>query len=199
MPRLQRKNFDAPERVYRITADDRHHFCVPSFLKKLFPNRRVFTRDQMALAQGHSWFMGHPQPRKYPSEQFANAWHDRCLSEQARSRMIGGYMAKYLLIESRDPFESNDVAYYYNLAAGLAKDGNEVTLFLVQNGVLPARKSPGSDGLASVAATGVRILADEFSLRERGIGVERLLKDVTASSLEVVIDSLGKGDRTLWH
>jgi hypothetical protein len=37
-------------------------------------------------------------------------------------------MAKYLLIESRDPFESNDVGYYYELAMGL-EGGNEVTLF----------------------------------------------------------------------
>jgi hypothetical protein len=45
-------------------------------------------------------------------------------------------MNRYLLIESHDPFESNEVSYFYNLAAGLAKGGNEVTLFLVQNGWL---------------------------------------------------------------
>ena len=33
-------------------------------------------------------------------------------------------MSKYLLIESRDPFESNEVLSYYDLAAGLAKEGN---------------------------------------------------------------------------
>jgi len=41
-------------------------------------------------------------------------------------------MNRYLLIESRDPFESNDVSYFYNLAAGLAEEGSEVALFLVQ-------------------------------------------------------------------
>ena len=39
-------------------------------------------------------------------------------------------MANYLLIESRDPFESNDIGQLYELAAGLARDGNSVTLFL---------------------------------------------------------------------
>ena len=53
-------------------------------------------------------------------------------------------MANYLLIESRDPFDSNDVANFYGLASGLAKAGNGVTLFLVQNGVLPARQSSAS-------------------------------------------------------
>ena len=37
--------------------------------------------------------------------------------------------AEYLLIESRDPFESNDVGYYYELACGLVEAGNQVTLF----------------------------------------------------------------------
>jgi predicted peroxiredoxin len=108
-------------------------------------------------------------------------------------------MAKYLLIESRDPFESNDVAYYYELATGLAKEGNDVTLFLVQNGVFPARKSSKSDGLVKAAAAGVHVLADEFSLRERGIKADRLLKEVTASPLDVVVDALAEGKRTLWH
>lgn len=53
-------------------------------------------------------------------------------------------MAKYLLIESRDPFESPDTANYLDWAKGLVKDGHTVTLFLVQNGVLPARPSAAS-------------------------------------------------------
>ena len=41
-------------------------------------------------------------------------------------------MAEYVLIESRDPFESNDVGYYYDLARGLVESGNQVTLFLLR-------------------------------------------------------------------
>src|SRR5262249_41393548 len=50
-------------------------------------------------------------------------------------------MAEFLLIESRDPFESNEVGYYCELARGLAHDGHAVTMFLVQNAVLAARPS----------------------------------------------------------
>jgi predicted peroxiredoxin len=108
-------------------------------------------------------------------------------------------MAKYLLIESRDPFEVNDVAYYYDLAKGLAKEGNHVTLFLVQNGVLPARKSTRSTPLAQLAEAGVQILADDFSLRERGIAKERLVPEVKAAPIGEVIDQLADGAKTLWH
>jgi sulfur relay (sulfurtransferase) complex TusBCD TusD component (DsrE family) len=109
-------------------------------------------------------------------------------------------MTKYLLIESRDPFESNDVTQYYDLAANLAKEGNAVTLFLVQNGVLPARKSPKSEPLCSkLAQAGVEVLADEFSLRERGITASQLAPGVKASPLDIVIDQLEDGRKAIWH
>jgi len=108
-------------------------------------------------------------------------------------------MASYLLIESRDPFESNDVSYYYDLAAGLVKDGNEVTLFLVQNGVLPARKSTRSGALAGLVQSGVKVYADDFSLRERGIAAGRLISGVKPAPIDTVVDRLAAGDKTIWH
>ena len=108
-------------------------------------------------------------------------------------------MAKYLLIESRDPFDSNDVASNYELARNLKAGGNEVTLFLVQNGVLPARPCTRSAELAAVAKAGVQVLADEFSLRERGIDVDRLVAGVSAAPLDVVIDQLAEGRKAMWH
>ena len=108
-------------------------------------------------------------------------------------------MAKYLLIESRDPFETNDVPYYYDLAANLAKNGDEVTLFLVQNGVLPARKGAQVNGPSQAAKEGVEVLADEFSLRERGISSGSLADGVKAAPLDVVVDQLADGRKTMWH
>jgi predicted peroxiredoxin len=108
-------------------------------------------------------------------------------------------MAAYLLIESRDPFDSNDVGCFYELASGLARDGNTVTLFLVQNGVLPARECLHSAKVAEVAAAGVEVLADEFSLRERGINGSGLVPGVRSAPLEVVIDQLAAGRKAIWH
>ena len=108
-------------------------------------------------------------------------------------------MNKYLLIASRDPFESNDVSHFYDLAKGLVRDGNQVTLFLVQNGVLAARKSTRSDALRALADAGVQVLADDFSLRERAIPASRLVSGVKPSPLDVVIDQLAEGRKALWH
>jgi predicted peroxiredoxin len=48
-------------------------------------------------------------------------------------------------------------------------------------------------------AAGVEILSDDFSLRERGIAVERLAAQVKATHLDVVIDRLAEGRTALWH
>lgn len=106
-------------------------------------------------------------------------------------------MSQYLLIESRDPFESKDVGYYYDLAKGLVEGGNQVTLFLAQNGVLSARPSAQSDALSALARSGVTVLADDFSLQERGIA--KLAEGVAAAPIDVVVDHLAAGHKTLWH
>ena len=109
-------------------------------------------------------------------------------------------MSGYLLIESRDPFEASDVSHhFYDLATGLARQGTPVTLFLVQNGVFPARPSAHTPLLETVARAGVEVLADEFSLRERGIDASRLAVGVSAAPLDVVIDRLAEGRKALWH
>jgi sulfur transfer complex TusBCD TusB component (DsrH family) len=106
-------------------------------------------------------------------------------------------MAGYLLIESRDPFESNDVNYYCDLARGLADAGNQVTVFLVQNAVLAARPSARSPALRSLIGSPVNLLADDFSLRERGIA--KLADGIKIATIDTVVDRMEAGDKTIWH
>jgi len=108
-------------------------------------------------------------------------------------------MASYLLIESRDPYDSNDVRFCCDLARQLAEQGDEVTVFLVQNGVLPARTGARADGLSGLSKAGIEVLADEFSLRERGIPSDRLMAGVKPAPLDVVIDRLASGCKAIWH
>jgi len=108
-------------------------------------------------------------------------------------------MARYLLVASRDPFESAEAGRFYDLAADLARSGDEVSLFLCQNGVLSARRAVQPDRLTALAGGGVRILADAFSLRERGIDSARLVGGVEAVEVDVVVDALEAGHKVIWH
>jgi predicted peroxiredoxin len=116
-------------------------------------------------------------------------------------------MSGYLLIESRDPFESAGVADFLSLAERLARAGNRVTLVLVQNGVLAARygaqsnapPNPAVRALAALAADGVKVLADSFALQERGISHNGLIDGVAVATLSTVIDEMAAGAKALWH
>ena len=107
-------------------------------------------------------------------------------------------MAKYLLIESRDSFESKGVEHGYDLAVHLAGAGNDVTLFLVQNGVLPARRGAKADALRRVFDSGVEVLGDEFSLKKRGIAHDELVAGIKAAPLDIAVDQLAEGRKAIW-
>ena len=109
-------------------------------------------------------------------------------------------MGRYVIIESRDPFDSQDVTAMYELAEGLAREGSSVTLFLVQNGVLPVRQGCTYAARLAELAAGKRVavVADDFSLRERGIG--RLAGGVTTSGIDELVDlMMSEGTKTIWH
>jgi predicted peroxiredoxin len=107
-------------------------------------------------------------------------------------------MADYLLIETRDPFEFTTVNHFYRTALDLKKAGHNVTLFLVQNGVLPARRA-AHDELAQLVEHGVSVLADEFSLKERAIAPSELFPGAKAASMDVIRDKVAAGVKAAWH
>ena len=107
-------------------------------------------------------------------------------------------MDSYLLFESQGAFESAQVPLHYQLAAGLKKAGNKVTVFLVQNGVTAARRGLSTDALARLIEAGVEVLADEFSLRECGIPSSRLAAGVKVANLDVAMDQFAEGRKALW-
>ena len=102
-------------------------------------------------------------------------------------------MKGYFFVESRDPFDSSDSEALLEFASGLSREGQHVTLFLVQNGVLAARSRSQAAAFSELLLAGVEVLADEFSLRERGISPKCLLPGIRAASLAVVAEELGEG------
>jgi intracellular sulfur oxidation DsrE/DsrF family protein len=108
-------------------------------------------------------------------------------------------MSKYLLIDSLDPYATNGTASQSKLARGLRQAGHQVTLILVQNGVLPVRAEPGSAELQAAVSAGVEVLAEEFALRERGIPTEALIAGIRATPIAVITERLALGWKTFWR
>lgn len=105
-------------------------------------------------------------------------------------------MAQYFLIESSAPFDSGMVKADYQLAANLANAANEVTLFLVENGVLAARSAIAAKELAVLS--GVKLLADGFSLQERGITPDEIGTGITVTGMDSVIEAMTQGQKVIW-
>ena len=109
-------------------------------------------------------------------------------------------MSNYVFIESRDPFESLDVRFVEETATALKRRGHEVTVFLVQNGVLASRRGARDSGLARLTQAGVTLLADDFSLRERGIQSAELRPGIQTSDIEALVDALARENtKAIWH
>jgi predicted peroxiredoxin len=111
-------------------------------------------------------------------------------------------VAQYVLIESRDPFEYGDTMYMYDLAGDLAGKGNDVTLFLIQNGVLTTRRGVKDNPIARLKrrAPSVKLAADDFSLRERGIPQANIIEGVSISNVDNLVDLLVQdGAKIVWH
>lgn len=109
-------------------------------------------------------------------------------------------MTRYVLIETRDPFESRDTEFVEDTAIALKQRGHDVTVFLVQNGVLASRKRACAAYLARLAQAGITLLADDFSLRERGIQPSQMYTGIRRSEIEALVDILiDENAKAIWH
>ena len=107
-------------------------------------------------------------------------------------------MSRYVFIESREPFESRDSRFIEETAIAVKERGHDVTVYLVQNGVLAARMS--AQQLGRLAEAGVRVLADDLSLRERGITAEELAPSIRESGIEALVEAIAqRNTKALWH
>jgi hypothetical protein len=117
------------------------------------------------------------------------------LTQRARR----GDMSRYLMISSRDPFTCGTTAAFYELAGDFKRQGHQVILFLVENGVFAARKGTRCSALADVLAAGVTVLAEDFALQQRAIPSSALRSGIVSAPLDRVVDELAARTKALWH
>ena len=106
-------------------------------------------------------------------------------------------MPGYVLIESRDPFESKGFYRRCELAMTLMGEDTRVTVFLVENGVLAARAEARTREFEMLSKAGVKVLADEFALRERGI--RHTAPVVQPVGLDALVGELAGGAKAMWN
>jgi predicted peroxiredoxin len=109
-------------------------------------------------------------------------------------------MARYVIVETRNPLEGGD--YAFELGKQLRELRHDVTIYLLQDAVFTARKTftAGADLVAQAERDGVRLLADQISLRQRGVAGDRIAKGVSLGDMPELVDLLmERSDKTIWH
>lgn len=107
--------------------------------------------------------------------------------------------ASYVLIETRDPFESAEVDEMLELAGRLS-DTNDVAVYLVENGVQSLRAASSAAPAITALSERVMILADDFSLRQRAIAVDDLAAGVAPASIDRLVELItADGCKAMWH
>lgn len=115
---------------------------------------------------------------------------DRAGSSDAPHRVV--------VLTARDPLVASDGPHPLRVAAGLAGDGEEVVLVLLEDAVAVARGGHRfGDALEAATAAGVRVLAEEEALARRAI--EPPADGVKPTDLGAVVDLLFDwSDRQAW-
>ena len=108
-------------------------------------------------------------------------------------------MRPFVLIESRDPFEDGDGRWYRQLAADLNSSGRVASVFLAENAVFAARRRISVEFLDTLKGAAVEIRADEFALRERGIGADELAPGIAAAPIAYIVDQMAAGASVMWR
>ena len=110
-------------------------------------------------------------------------------------------MSKFLFVESKDPFDSNDTVQTFGLIKELQSQGHDLALFLVQNGVFCSRKT-AKESLFSqlLGQERIEVYADDFALEERGIGEADIFSQIKVAPVESLVDLLMEdGRKAIWH
>jgi len=109
-------------------------------------------------------------------------------------------LSNYVFIESRDPFESPDTNLVQEKAVSLKKKGHTVTVFLVQNGVLGARKLAAKSQVTAIVESGVTVLADNFSMQEHGITLDECAPGLRTGTMDHLFDLIvQENTKAVWH
>ena len=107
-------------------------------------------------------------------------------------------MTNLLMVLSKDPFTTETPDLVLDIGQDARAKGNNVALYLVEDGVTAARKSEFGDKVAAAHEKGVKIFADDKAVLSRALtgklidGVE--VKEIS-SLLDFIMDDY---ERVVW-
>lgn len=107
-------------------------------------------------------------------------------------------MQRYFFVTTQDPFTYKFTNNYFTHIAKLSQQGNSVSIFLVQNGVVLATQQTHLPCFDELLANAISIYADACSLQQRGIKTTDLKPNIQSAELNTIIHAQLSGDDVIW-
>src|SRR5574341_2349982 len=106
-------------------------------------------------------------------------------------------MTRLLLVLSKDPYTTETPDLVLDIGLNAKEKGNDVSLYLIEDGVTAARKSEFGDKLASAHKKGIKIYADDKAVLSRSL-TDKLIAWVQVKEIGTLLDYIMDYDRAVW-
>jgi len=106
-------------------------------------------------------------------------------------------MSGLLLVLSRDPYTTEIPDLVLDIGMDAKGKGNDVTLYLVEDGVTAARKTEFGNKLAAAHKKGIKIYADDKAVLSRSLE-NKLIGWVEIKEIGTLLDFIMDYDRVAW-
>ena len=106
-------------------------------------------------------------------------------------------MTNLLLVLSKDPYTTETPDLVLDIGLDAKEKGNDVSLYLVEDGVTAARKSGFGNELAAAHKKGIKIYADDKAVLSRSL-TNKLISWVEIKEIGTLLDFIMEHDRVVW-
>jgi sulfur relay (sulfurtransferase) complex TusBCD TusD component (DsrE family) len=106
-------------------------------------------------------------------------------------------MINLLLIMSKDPYTTETPDIVLDIGLNAKEKGNEVSLYLVEDGVTAARKSEFGNKLAATQKKGIKIYADDKAVLSRAL-TNKIISGVEIKEIGTLLEYIMESDRVVW-
>lgn len=107
-------------------------------------------------------------------------------------------MTNLLMVLSKDPHTTETPDLVLDIGLDAKAKGNDVALYLVEDGITAARKSEFGDKLAAAQAKGIKIFADDKAVLSRAL-TSKLIDGVEVKEISSLLDFIMDDyDKVVW-
>ena len=106
-------------------------------------------------------------------------------------------MTNLLMVLSKDPHTTEMPDLVLDIGLNAKEKGNDVSLYLIEDGVTAARRSEFGKKLEAAQKKGIKIFADDRSVLSRSL-TDKMIGAVEIKEIGKLLDYIMEYDRVVW-